>query len=72
MVLTCADLFTKFLPNAVYTCSDEISVVFPKRLIETHHYGGRSEKVLSCISAYTSIRFNYHISNQTRDDELVC
>ncbi|KAF2494477.1 hypothetical protein BU16DRAFT_550439 [Lophium mytilinum] len=60
MVDTCADLL-HFLPSATiaYTQSDEITLVCPRGL---GCFNDRVQKVGSLAAAYTSVRFNAHLS----------
>jgi tRNA(His) 5'-end guanylyltransferase len=60
MVSTCTDLL-HFLPTATlaYTQSDEITLVCPRGL---GCFNDRVQKVGSLAAAYTSVRFNAHLS----------
>jgi len=58
--LTCEDLLRYFnSASAIYTQSDEITVLFPHG---THMFGGRIQKIASIAAGYTSARFNHHLS----------
>lgn len=77
MLLTTKDLVERFSAYTGYVASDEITLVLPKMLntvsnIESnvHIFGGRVQKIVSIVSAYCTIRFNYHLNefiNQETD-----
>jgi tRNA(His) guanylyltransferase len=75
MVKTTADLLTQFNATLGYTCSDEISLIFPaidqesrkkkngKEINTVHQYNGRVQKLCSVTAGYASARFNHHLQN---------
>lgn len=79
MCLTMRDLVKEFDAQTGYTHSDEITLIFcakcteeeKKELEETkkddkiqqHMFRGRIQKILSLISSYCSVRFNYNLNN---------
>ena len=73
MSKTMEDLFKNFNPSTIYSHSDEITMIFPKKCsydeylnednnIPEHIFNGKIQKILSILSSYCSVRFNYHIS----------
>lgn len=85
MYLTTSDLLNEFHGVTGYTHSDEISIIFSKlvsdeeieelkklkREIPTHLFDGRVVKILTTMSSYCSVRFNYHlikIMKEANDD----
>lgn len=76
---TLDDAFLYFHATTGYCHSDEISLFFKKKNLETssHLFGGRRFKIITTIASYISVRFNYyivHFINQKRseyDDNLV-
>jgi tRNA(His) 5'-end guanylyltransferase len=73
MMCTAQDLIAKYNAIAAYTHSDELCVVFvPKRMRKSDDFpvlpfGGRLQKLVSLIAAYTSVRFNYHLEKLFKD-----
>lgn len=74
MALTTKDLIEYFDAQTGYTHSDEITLIFNAKctkdqfdnntiLTVDHNYNGRIEKIISLISSYCSVRFNFHINN---------
>ena len=72
MVLTMNDCLTEFHAVTGYTHSDEITLIFApmpplvnkntnKVEPQPHFYNGRVCKILTLVSSYISIRFNYHL-----------
>jgi len=66
MALTMKDLVEEFDAQTGYTHSDEITLIFnaiddDKLEIKTHMFDGRIQKILTLISSYCSVRFNYHL-----------
>jgi tRNA(His) 5'-end guanylyltransferase len=66
MILTCVDLLKEFHCSAIYTFSDEITMVFPSKdgFQTPHIYGGRYSKLISLSAGFCSSKFNYHMSKQ--------
>ena len=60
MVKTTGDLVTKFNCPTGFTCSDEITLIFPAGI---HSYNGRVQKLASVLAGYASARFNHHLQN---------
>jgi tRNA(His) guanylyltransferase len=67
---TIKDLLDEFNPSTVYSHSDEITMIFPKRCLLNdyntnknyyHIFNGKIQKILSIISSFTSTRLNYHL-----------
>ena len=58
-----ADLMVKFSFATVYTQSDEITCVFPRKTPEQDGilYSGRIEKLASIVAAYATAKFNYYL-----------
>ncbi len=81
MYLTTSDLLNEFHGVTGYTHSDEITIIFSKlisdeeieelkklkREIPTHLFDGRVVKILTTMSAYCSVRFNYHLINTIKE-----
>eukprot|EP01121_Diplochlamys_sp_Union-15-3_P012488 TRINITY_DN3745_c0_g1_i1.p1 TRINITY_DN3745_c0_g1~~TRINITY_DN3745_c0_g1_i1.p1 ORF type:complete len:445 (+),score=77.41 TRINITY_DN3745_c0_g1_i1:50-1336(+) len=68
MVATAADLVKKFNPSLAYTCSDEITLVFPIETIENNNtkykelpFNGRVQKLSTLMASYASVCFYEHI-----------
>ena len=71
MVLTTMDLITEFYAVCGYTHSDEITIIFKESCTKEefdkeenksgHIFDGRSVKLLTVMSGYCSVRFNYHL-----------
>lgn len=82
MVLTTKDLLNEFSAITGYTHSDEITIIFQKMLSEeeeaalkkenkevpVHVFDGRVVKILTTMSAYCSVRFNFHLVNIIKED----
>jgi len=78
MVKTMLDVLEHFRARTAYVCSDEITLVFgslcdwdtfarePKKF--THLFGGRVDKLLSIIAAYTSLRFYVNLPPEIQED----
>lgn len=58
MIKTMGDLIKEFLPYTGYCHSDEITLIFPKEC--SVPYNRKTQKLLSIIASYCSVRFNYH------------
>ena len=82
MAMTTRDLIEYFGAQTGYTHSDEITLIFNSKcsreiydnrseLIIEHNYNGRIEKILSLISSYCSVRFNFHINNIIAENENI-
>ncbi|SIP85816.1 tRNAHis guanylyltransferase Thg1 [Pacmanvirus A23] len=70
MKQTCIDLMHEFQPQTVYSQSDEISLVFYNAdAIETFA-GGRATKIATLVASYCAVRFNHHLNEQIKVDEL--
>lgn len=79
MCMTLQDLVEEFEAQTGYTHSDEITLIFNAKCSELeeleylesknnkelpiHMFRGRVQKILSLISSYCSVRFNYHLGN---------
>ena len=71
MMFTTEDLLTEFTAATGYTHSDEITIVFKEAISKeehlkaekkaTHIFDGRVLKLLTVMSGYCSVRFNYHL-----------
>ena len=57
MVNTTYDLLKEFKCNTGYTHSDEITLIFDKG---DHIRNGNVTEIITLISGYCSVRFNYH------------
>jgi tRNA(His) 5'-end guanylyltransferase len=68
MLLTAMDLLTKFNCSAVYTASDELSMVFAPSGMQDEHliYSGRLLKIVSLSASYAAVRFNHHLQEEAR------
>lgn len=83
MIACMNDAVDEFHATTGYTHSDEISLIFPPmplldgttqtsenpEAVQSHAYNGRVCKILSLISSYVSVRFNYHLINLIRDHQ---
>jgi tRNA(His) guanylyltransferase len=73
MIKTTTDLINEFTAVTGYTHSDEITIIFKSTSTKedfdsglnkaTHIFDGRVIKLLTCMSGYCSVRFNYHLYN---------
>ena len=63
MNYTQMDLLNHFPVCTTYSHSDEITVIFDKQDQEnhTHFFDGRIQKIITCLSSYCSVKFNYHL-----------
>ena len=61
MVLTASDLLNTYMPSTAYTHSDEITLIFPKKVDLI--FSGRISKIVSEFSSFCSLRFTYHLKN---------
>ena len=71
MIKTTSDLLNEFQAVTGYTHSDEITIIFKQMCTKeemlktdikfTHIFDGRVIKLLTVISGYCSVRFNYHL-----------
>eukprot|EP01087_Luapelamoeba_hula_P013915 TRINITY_DN4012_c0_g1_i1.p1 TRINITY_DN4012_c0_g1~~TRINITY_DN4012_c0_g1_i1.p1 ORF type:complete len:513 (+),score=114.86 TRINITY_DN4012_c0_g1_i1:5-1543(+) len=72
---TTRDLMQKFSAVSAYTCSDEITLLFPVRRDVSkpnlpayeHLFNGRLVKVASIFAGVASARFNHHLSRSKWD-----
>ena len=93
MALTTMDLIKKFEVQTGYTSSNKINLIFNKRCnkkeyeelckigeknnIPNHFFDGRIQKIITVISSYCSIRFNYYLNKLTNgsppiyDDSII-
>jgi len=73
MCLTMHDLVKKFEAQTGYTHSDEITLVFDNAIPDgeqinndihkyCHMYNGRTQKILSIMASYCSVKFNHHLN----------
>jgi tRNA(His) 5'-end guanylyltransferase len=63
MSCTAQDLQNKFTCSTILFHSDEVSLIFPPVVHPTtRQYGGDKQKFISIVTAYCSVRFNYHMS----------
>ena len=63
MNLTQIDILNKFPCQTVYCHSDEITVIFDIKTEEQEQiFSGRIQKILTTLSSYCSVRFNYHVT----------
>jgi tRNA(His) 5'-end guanylyltransferase len=78
MISTTKDLVDYFSAYTGYVASDEITLLLPKTVntnntknIESniHIFGGRVQKIVSIVSAYCTVRFNYYL-NEFINQEL--
>lgn len=65
MIRTTEDLHNRFNSYTSYTQSDEITLYIPaiKPDETSHPFGGRTQKIASLASSYTTIQFNKHLNN---------
>ncbi len=79
MCMVASDLLKRFKPNTVFTSHNQILLVFNKTCtieqfeslketssktrIKSHIYDGDIIQISSLVSAYCSVRFNYHLSS---------
>jgi len=74
MIRTTGDLVNEFQARTGYTQSDEITLVFmPTQNQETEEwsnwpFNGRILKLATLMSAFASVRFNYHLTNLLKMD----
>lgn len=61
MVLTSRDFLTNYHPTAVYTCSDEISLLF---MPGDQLWNLRTTKLCSILSSFASAKFNHYLAAQ--------
>lgn len=72
MVLAMNDLIDEFHAATGYAHSDEITLIFPpayeteEENTKTHIYGGRTQKIVSLMASFCSVRFNYHLIQETQ------
>ena len=71
MIRATGDAINQFHASTGYTHSDEITLIFPPMptlngKIQQHPFNGRVCKLLTLISSYISVRFNYHILELVR------
>lgn len=66
MELTTIELFKYFDAVEGYTQSDEITIVLEKpKNDKNHKYNGRTQKIASLVSSYTTMKFNNHLFKLT-------
>ena len=75
------DLISEFYAVCGYTHSDEITVIFKESCTKhefekgenktVHIFDGRSVKLLTVMSGYCSVRFNYHLIKIINDETNV-
>ena len=63
MVKTTRDLVKKFSCPSAFTCSDEITLIFPSVQESVHIYNGKEQKLASILAGYASARFNHYLQN---------
>lgn len=79
MVKTCIQLLTTFNPSTVFTCSDEITLIFPsvneinddkneKRVLM---FSGRVQKIASLAAGLASVTFDRSIREECQDDKTI-
>lgn len=66
MINATADAVNEFHASTGYTHSDEITLIFPpmpllEDKIQPHPFNGRVCKLLTLISSFIAVRFNYHL-----------
>lgn len=83
MIETCKHLSCKFNPSTIFTCSDEITLIFPalnnstevndddNKETKTFMYSGRIQKIVSIASSFTSVTFYNAIKNQCSNDPIL-
>jgi len=72
MVRTTCDLVDHFHCILGFTCSDEMTLIFPlladeeTGVLEQHHsdYSGKIQKLVSLSSSFASVRFNRHLNRE--------
>ena len=74
MTIVAQELLQYFLPTTVYTCSDEITLVFPydpsiNENIPELPYGGKIQKICSLAAGYASSLFFKHMNEQKFDEK---
>lgn len=57
---TASDILSEFQPNVVYVQSDEITCVFVSKPESEVIFGGRTQKIISTMAAFASVRFFKH------------
>lgn len=75
MVATSMDLLLQFNPSVAYTCSDEISLIYP---ISSHkqnssHYfsfGNNVQTIVSLVSGYSSLSFYRNLGKEKFDASI--
>jgi len=72
MIETTKDLLKEYQCSIGYTQSDEITLVIPAVKSRTddrsytHILGGRTQKLVSLIASFCTIRFNFHLREQAK------
>ena len=64
MVICAYDALCEFNARTAFCQSDEITLIFNKSDLEkkqTHMYNGRVQKLVSLVSSFISVRFNFHL-----------
>lgn len=62
MLKTAVDAFLTYHPLAIYTASDELTLIFHNQgPLQIAFFGGRVQKILSLVSGFCSARFNYYM-----------
>lgn len=79
MIKTCNQLLCTFNPSTIFTCSDEITLVFPrlndpkeknseKRVLM---FSGRVQKIASLAAGLASVTFDRSIREECHDDQSI-
>ena len=79
MVTTCLELMKTFSPSTIFTCSDEITMVFPslnskdtpEHKRRTLINGGKIQKITSLSAGLASSVFTLAIRELCKDDEIM-
>ena len=79
MVTVLGELLSRYHATTGYTHSDEITLIFKpactkesydnKTNVNIHLFNGRLQKLVSEISSYTAVRFNYYMSKLISDSD---
>lgn len=75
MVRTAEDLHERFNAYTTYTQSDEITLLLPvlkdrKDELLEHQFKGRTQKVASLASSFTTVSFNKHLRDIYKEEEV--
>jgi tRNA(His) 5'-end guanylyltransferase len=63
MILTATDLLKEFGPSTAYTQTNEIVLIFNRKIEGDHIFNGCVNKILSNISGYASASFDRHLTD---------